>query len=47
LDLANLYSCSFILTEDEGLLNSDGTFEIFGRMPNSELRGCNFLFERD
>jgi len=47
LDLANLYSCSFILTEDEGLLNSDGTFEIFGRMPKSELRGCNFLFKRD
>ncbi len=47
LDLANIYSCSFILTEDEGILNNDGSFDILGRIENSELRGCNFLFERD
>ena len=47
LDLANLHSCSFILTEDEGILHQDGSFDILGRIENSELRGCNFLFERD
>ncbi|OFY39400.1 MAG: hypothetical protein A2X18_04700 [Bacteroidetes bacterium GWF2_40_14] len=43
IDLANVYSCSFIETEDMGMTSSDGGFKIFGRIKNSELRGCNFL----
>ncbi len=43
IDLANIYSCSFIETEDMGMNYSDGSFKIFGRIRNSELRGCNLL----
>ncbi len=44
LDLANLYSCSFLLTADRAVLRADG-FEIIGRLSNAELRGCNYLLE--
>lgn len=43
IDLANIYSCSFIQTKDLGMLYSDGTFTIEGRMDNSDIRGCNLL----
>ena len=43
IDLANIYSCSFIQTDDLGKLNADGSFEVLGRMDNVELRGCNLL----
>jgi len=43
IDLANRYSCSFIETEDMGKVNSDGSFEIIGRIDNSEIRGCNLM----
>ena len=43
IDLANRYSCSFIETEDMGKVNSDGSFEIVGRIDNSEIRGCNLM----
>ena len=43
-DLANLYSVSALLTEDLAVPRKDG-FEILGRLPQSELRGCNFLVE--
>lgn len=43
IDLANLYSCAFIATSDLGKVNKDGSFEILGRMDNSELRGCNLM----
>ncbi len=43
IDLANLYSCSFIATEDAGRLRNDGTFEVLGRMDNSDIRGCSLL----
>lgn len=43
IDLANYNSCSFIETEDIGKLNSDGSFEVLGRMDNSIARGCNLL----
>ncbi|MCB0515612.1 MAG: acyl transferase [Bacteroidetes bacterium] len=45
IDLANLYSCSFIATQDVGKVFPDGTFEILGRTDNSDLRGCNLLVE--
>jgi hypothetical protein len=43
IDLANLYSCSFIATEDAGKINTDESFEILGRMDNSDIRGCSLM----
>lgn len=43
IDLANLYSCSFIATEDLGRIKPDGSFEVLGRFDNSDIRGCNLL----
>jgi len=43
IDLANIYSCSFIETEDIGRLNNNGSFEVLGRLDNSVKRGCNLL----
>jgi hypothetical protein len=45
IDLANIYSCSFIATDDLGRLNEDGGFEVLGRFDNSDIRGCNLLSE--
>lgn len=41
IDLANIDSCSFIETQDMGLLHKNGYFEVIGRLDNSEIRGCN------
>jgi len=43
IDLANLYSCAFIETQDLGRIHADGSFEILGRFDNSDIRGCNLL----
>lgn len=43
IDLANIYSCPFIATDDLGKLNSDGTFEVLGRLDNAQIRGCNLM----
>lgn len=43
IDLANIYSCSFIATEDIGKMQADGSFEVLGRMDNSDIRGCSLL----
>ncbi len=43
IDLANIYSCSFIATEDAGILYSNGSFEVLGRIDNSDIRGCSLL----
>lgn len=43
IDLANIYSCAFIETQDMGFAHKDGSFEIIGRMENSIGRGCNLL----
>lgn len=43
IDLANIYSCSFIQTQDIGTVKTDGSFTIEGRIDNSDLRGCNLL----
>lgn len=47
MDLANLYSCSFILTGDKGLQREDGKFQVLGRWNPQNLRGCNFLIDQD
>lgn len=43
IDLANLYSCSFIATQDLGKTLPDGSFEILGRFDTSDIRGCNLM----
>jgi phenylacetate-coenzyme A ligase PaaK-like adenylate-forming protein len=43
IDLANIYSCSFIATDDAGRLYPDGSFEVMGRIDNSDIRGCSLL----
>jgi hypothetical protein len=43
IDLANVYSCSFIATDDVGRLYDDKSFEVLGRMDGSDLRGCSLL----
>ena len=43
IDLANMYSCSFIATSDLGRIIPGKGFEISGRMDNSDIRGCNLL----
>ena len=45
IDLANLYSCSFIETKDLGRMNGEGMFEVLGRFDNSDIRGCNLLVQ--
>jgi hypothetical protein len=44
IDLANVYSCAFIQTQDIGRVYADGTFEVLGRADFSEVRGCNLLY---
>ena len=43
IDLANAHSCSFIETMDRGHLYDDSTFEVLGRLDNSDVRGCNAM----
>jgi len=43
IDLANIYSCSFIATADLGKVYEDGSFEVLGRYDHSDIRGCNLL----
>jgi phenylacetate-coenzyme A ligase PaaK-like adenylate-forming protein len=43
IDLANIHSCSFIATDDAGKLYTDGSFEVLGRIDNSDIRGCSLL----
>ncbi|MDR0729152.1 MAG: acyltransferase [Prevotellaceae bacterium] len=44
IDLANIYSCAFIETQDLGRRHDDGAFEITGRCEQSDLRGCNLMY---
>lgn len=43
IDLANVYSCSFIATDDVGTVHEDGNFEVHGRIDNSDIRGCSLM----
>jgi hypothetical protein len=43
IDLANIDSCAFIETEDVGRVHADGSFEVLGRIDNSDIRGCSLL----
>ena len=43
IDLANIYSCCFIATEDIGEVFEDGSFTVLGRLDASARRGCSLL----
>lgn len=43
IDLANIFSCSFIATDDVGEVFDDGSFSVLGRLDNSDVRGCSLL----
>ncbi|MEO6301761.1 MAG: acyl transferase [Bacteroidia bacterium] len=44
IDLANIYSCSFIATKDLGKINENNKLELMGRFDHSDVRGCNLMF---
>lgn len=43
IDLANIYSCAFIATDDRVILHPDLRFEVMGRLDYSDVRGCSQL----
>lgn len=43
IDLANVYSCSFIATDDVGIIYADNSFEVHGRLDLADIRGCSLL----
>lgn len=43
IDLANVHSCSFIATDDAAKVYPDRSFEILGRLDNSDIRGCSLM----
>jgi hypothetical protein len=43
IDLSNIFSCGFIATDDAGKLYPDGSFEVIGRIDNSDIRGCSLM----
>lgn len=45
IDLANIYSCPFIATQDLGRTFDDGSFSVLGRFSNADIRGCNLLVQ--
>lgn len=45
IDLANVYSCSFIATQDLGKIDANKKLQLMGRFDNSDVRGCNLMVE--
>lgn len=45
IDLANINSCCFLMTQDLGKVSADGSFEVLGRFDASDIRGCNLLVQ--
>jgi hypothetical protein len=43
IDLANIHSCCFIATADQGKHNGHISFTVEGRLDNTDIRGCNLL----
>jgi hypothetical protein len=43
IDLANFHTCSFLSTQDLGVLHNDDSFEVLGRFDYCDVRGCNLL----
>jgi len=44
MDLANIESCAFIETQDLGIQHEDNSFEVIGRVDNSDIRGCSLMY---
>jgi hypothetical protein len=44
IDLANLYSCSFISTQDLGQIQNN-SLKLMGRFDFADVRGCNLMME--
>ncbi|HUR30746.1 MAG TPA: hypothetical protein VMZ69_04900 [Saprospiraceae bacterium] len=44
IDVANIDTCSFIATDDIGIVYEDGSFDVLGRLDQSDVRGCNLLY---
>lgn len=44
IDLANIYSCSFIATQDLGRI-IEGQLQLMGRFDHTDIRGCNLLVQ--
>ncbi len=47
IDLANIYSCAFIATDDIGIVHTNGSFEVAGRRDNADVRGCSLMYGVD
>ncbi len=43
IDLSNVDTCAFIETQDMGLNDELGYFEVLGRLDQASIRGCNLL----
>jgi hypothetical protein len=43
IDLANIYSCAFIATQDLVNIKNETEFEVLGRIDNADVRGCNLM----
>ena len=43
IDLANISSCAFLETKDLAQKISPNTYEILGRLDNTDIRGCNLM----
>ncbi|MDA0757586.1 MAG: acyl transferase [Bacteroidetes bacterium] len=44
IDLANVNSCAFIASDDIGEIFDNSDYKISGRLSESEIRGCNLMF---
>ena len=45
IDLANVDTLSFVLTDDLCIQNKDQSFKLLGRISQSDLRGCTLLYQ--
>lgn len=45
IDLANIYSCPFIATDDIGKTFTENRFIVMGRHSVADIRGCNLMVE--
>ena len=44
IDIANIDTLSFVMTQDLGISYDDNSFEILGRLSKADIRGCNLLY---
>lgn len=45
IDLANFDTCSFLATDDLGIKISNNQFKVLGRTDESDIRGCNLMYD--